>query len=146
MATSMAHGRKHHFQCGGFISHHRFPICKLVSRLADDWQDDWSLPVILARSQIDALQTRGDPEGRLAAKYRLIRRLFELKMHRDEILSLYTLIDWMMRLRPDLEVELNQLVCFHLPLALTNSITPLEQHLRPSIARPARCDRSCRSS
>ena len=96
------------FQCGGFLSHHRFPICKLVSRLANEWQDNWSLPVILARSQIEALKTRGDPEGRLVAKYRLIRQLFELKMQRDEILSLYTLIDWMMRLRPDLEAELNQ--------------------------------------
>ncbi len=96
------------FECGGFLSHHRFPLCKLVTRLANDWKDNWSLPVILARSQVEALQTRGDPEGRLAAKYRLIRRLFELGLQREEIQSLYTLIDWMMRLRPDLEAELNQ--------------------------------------
>ena len=38
------------FQVGTFESRLRFPICKLIDRLAVEWQDDHTLPVLLARS------------------------------------------------------------------------------------------------
>ncbi len=96
------------FECGRFLSHYRFPACKLVRRLETDWQDDWSLPVIIARAQIEALRTTGKPEERAAVKWRLVRRLYDLGLERDEILDLFRLIDWMVRLRPDLEIDLNE--------------------------------------
>ena len=99
---------EHHFQMGEFLSHHRFPVCKLVRELDTHWQDDWSLPVIVARAQIEALRTRNDPEQRQAVKLMLIRRLFELNLKRADIVAIYALLDWMVRLRPELEAELNR--------------------------------------
>ena len=93
------------FQFGEFLSHHRFPVCKLVNRLAEDWKEDWSLPVIVARAQIEAQQTAGDPEGRAKAKWRLVRRLYDLGLTKNEVRELFALIDWMMRLQPPLEIE-----------------------------------------
>jgi hypothetical protein len=61
------------FQLAGFESLTRFPVCKLIDRLRTDWQDDHSLPVQLARAQIAALRTAGDPEGRYRAKWQLVR-------------------------------------------------------------------------
>ncbi len=98
------------FQFGDFMSQLQFPICKLVKRLESDWADDWSMPVILARAQIEALRTRDDPEARLAAKWGLIRRLYDLGLDHDQILSIYSFIDWMVRLRPELEAELDERV------------------------------------
>ena len=98
------------FQCGSFLSHYRFPTCKLVRRLEADWQDDWSLPVIIARAQIEALRTTGKPEERAAVKWRMFRRLYDLGLDRDEILDVFRLIDWMVRLRPDLESAHNEQV------------------------------------
>ncbi len=92
------------FQFGGFLAHHRFPVCKLVTRLESDWKEDWSLPVVLARAQIEALRTADNPPARAKAKWKLVRRLYDLKLSKDEIRELFRLIDWMMHLRMDLEV------------------------------------------
>jgi len=35
-----------------------------TTRIDGDWRDDHSLPVLVARGQIEALRTAGDPEGR----------------------------------------------------------------------------------
>ena len=96
------------FECGGFVSHYQFPVCKLIERLETEWKDDWSLPVILARAQIEAVRTRGDPEARYAVKVRLFRRMFGLGLKRDEIYNLMQLLDWMVRLREDLAAGFNE--------------------------------------
>ena len=49
------------FQFGGFLAHHRFPVCKLATRLETDWKENWSLPVVLARAQIEAMRTADNP-------------------------------------------------------------------------------------
>ena len=42
----------------------RFPTCKLIEKLETDWRDDHSLPMQVARAQIEALRTAGDPDRR----------------------------------------------------------------------------------
>jgi transcription termination factor NusB len=96
------------FQLAGFESLTRFPVCKLIDRLRTDWQDDHSLPVQLARAQIAALRTAGDPEGRYRAKWQLVRNLYEIGYNADQVRELFTLIDWMMHLRIDLEKRFKQ--------------------------------------
>ena len=86
----------------------RFPVCKLIDRLRTDWQDDHSLPVQLARAQVAALRTAGDPEGRYQAKWQLVRKLYELGYNADQVRELFGLIDWMMHLRVDLEQRFKQ--------------------------------------
>jgi hypothetical protein len=96
------------FQLADFESRTRFPVCKLIDRLRTDWQDDHSLPVQLARAQIAALRTAGDPEGRYRAKWQLVRNLYEIGYNADQVRELFTLIDWMMHLRVDLEKRFKQ--------------------------------------
>jgi len=63
---------------GGFESRLRFPVCKLIDKLDSDWRDDHSLPVQVARAQVAALRTAGDPTGRYGAKWQLVRNLYDL--------------------------------------------------------------------
>jgi hypothetical protein len=96
------------FQLADFESRTRFPVCKLIDRLRTDWQDDHSLPVLLARAQIAALRTAGDPEGRYRAKWQLVRSLYEIGYNAEQVRELFGLIDWMMHLRVDLEKRFKQ--------------------------------------
>ena len=82
------------FQVADFESRLRFPTCKLIDRLETDWRDDHSLPVQLARAQIEALRTTGDPERRYRAKWRLVRKLYELGYNAEELREIFRLIDW----------------------------------------------------
>jgi hypothetical protein len=86
------------FCVADFESRLRFPTCKLLDRLETDWRDDDSLPVQVARAQIEALRTAGDPEGRYRAKWRLVRKLYELGYNAEELRQVFRLIDWMMHL------------------------------------------------
>jgi hypothetical protein len=56
------------FRVADFESHLRFPVCKLIDKLDGEWREDHSLPVQIARAQIEALRTAGDAEGRYRAK------------------------------------------------------------------------------
>jgi hypothetical protein len=96
------------FQLADFETHTRFPVCKLIDRLRTDWEDDYSVPVQLARAQIEALRTAGDPEGRYRAKWQLVRKLYELGYTAEQVRELFGLIDWMMHLRVDLEQRFKQ--------------------------------------
>ena len=89
---------EHHFRLAGFESLRRFPICKIVDRLKTDWADNKSLAVQVARAQIAALQTAGDPQARYAAKMQLVRNLYHVGHTADTIRELFRLIDRMMQL------------------------------------------------
>ncbi len=94
------------FAAGGFSSQFTFPTCKISERLATDWSEDFSLPAMVARAQIEALKTTSDAEARYEAKKRLIRMLYERHYERDEVLDILRYLDWMMHLSDDLERKL----------------------------------------
>jgi Domain of unknown function (DUF4351) len=94
------------FKVGGFESQMRFPVCKLLDHLSNDWQLVHSLPVLLARAQIEALRTAADPDGRFRAKWTLLRGLYDLGYNAQQVRDIFVLVDWMMHLRPDLEQRL----------------------------------------
>jgi hypothetical protein len=71
------------FRLGDFESRLRFPTCKLIDKLDTEWRDDRSLPVQVARAQIEALRTASDPEGRYCAKWWLVRNLMLMKCARS---------------------------------------------------------------
>lgn len=77
-----------------------------TTRIDGDWRDDHSLPVLVARGQVEALRTAGDPEGRYRAKRLLVLGLYDLGYHEDEVRETFRLLDWMMHLRVDLERQL----------------------------------------
>jgi hypothetical protein len=96
------------FQVADFESRLRFPVCKLVDKLDGEWRDDQSLPVQVARAQIEALRTASDPEGRYVAKWRLVRNLYNLGYNAEKVREIFRLIDWMMQLRNDLDQKFEQ--------------------------------------
>ena len=91
------------FRLADFESCLRFPICKLVDKLEGEWREEYSLPVQVARAQIAALRTAGDPEGRFRAKWQLVRNLYGAGYNAEQVRELFRLIDWMMHLRSDWE-------------------------------------------
>ncbi len=103
----------HRFELADFRSVREFPICKLLDRFATDWIDDKSLVVQVARAQIAALRTSSDPDARFNAKTQLVRNLYTMGYTSDSIREIFRLIDWMMRLRPDLDRRfMSELVTF----------------------------------
>jgi hypothetical protein len=52
---------------------------------------------------LKAQQTRKDPEGRRAWKFRLVRGLYERGFKAEDVRQLFRLIDWLMELPPPLE-------------------------------------------
>jgi hypothetical protein len=42
------------FRVADFESRLQFPVCKLIEKLDTEWRDDHSLPVQIARAQIEA--------------------------------------------------------------------------------------------
>ncbi len=73
-----------------------------------EWQDDYSLPIQVARAQIEALRTASDPEGRYRAKWQLVRNLYEMGYNAEDVRELFRLIDWMMQLREDFTERFKQ--------------------------------------
>jgi hypothetical protein len=49
--------------------------------------------------------TRHDPPGRVAAKIGLVRKLYRRGLTREQILSLYHFIDWLLRLPKELDIQ-----------------------------------------
>ena len=99
---------KYCFKLGGYCLRTRFPTCKISEMLATTWKDDFSLPVMVARAQIEALKTTSDAEARYEAKKRLIRMLYDRRYERDEVLEILRYLDWMMHLSEDLECRLRE--------------------------------------
>jgi hypothetical protein len=56
--------------------------------------------VVLAH--LKALETRRDPEGRRAWKFRLVRGLYERGFQAEDVRRLFRLVDWLMSLPPGL--------------------------------------------
>lgn len=97
------------FSLAAFETRMRFPICKLVDRVAHEWgEDDPSLAVQVARAQIAALRTAGDPQGRYRTKWQLVRNLYQLGYNADELRETFRLIDWMMHLPESLSRKFEQ--------------------------------------
>ena len=84
-----------------------FPVVKLM-----DYRERWDeleasdnpfAIVVMAHLQTQA--TRHDPEARLKAKLRIVRRLYERGYSRQDILNLFRFIDWVLVLPAGLEAR-----------------------------------------
>jgi hypothetical protein len=84
----------------------RYPVVKLL-----DFKKHWkqleqsrNVFAVATMAQIKAKATHGDPEARLAWKRKLMRMLYERQHSREEIVSLFHLIDWMLQLPEKQEI------------------------------------------
>ena len=88
----------------------RYPTVKLL-----DWAGGTaelsasSNPIALVvLSHLESLATNKEPERRRQAKWRLIRRLYELGWTREQFRQMYRLIDWFLELTDELQEQLQQ--------------------------------------
>lgn len=85
-----------------------FPIAKLLDyreRVPElDANRNPFVAVLLAH--LKAQETHRNAAERYAAKFAVLRRLYDLGYNHGEILRLYRIIDWLMRLPPELERHL----------------------------------------
>ncbi len=83
-----------------------FSVCKLLDLTSDiglQASREPSAVVVLANWAVQ--QAGKDDERRLAWKWDLTRRLYELGLAKDDILELYRLIDWLLRLPREMEAR-----------------------------------------
>ncbi|MDP2105895.1 MAG: hypothetical protein Q8J76_07860, partial [Desulfobulbaceae bacterium] len=87
-----------------------FPIVKLcdhADRLESLLTQANSFALVTA-AHLLTQQTKGDNDRRFAAKWRLTKLLYERNWDKQHIIDLFGVIDWMMRLPPELEKQLWQ--------------------------------------
>ncbi len=60
---------------------------------------------LLTHAHLATRATRNDPAARMAAKWSLVKRLYQLGFERRQIIDLFNMIDWMMRLPKELEQQ-----------------------------------------
>lgn len=95
--------------CGCHLSL-RFPVAKLL-----DWRgsearlDDNRNPFsVVTQAHLATRATRDDMRARHAAKWQLVQDLYRRGWDKQQILDLFRIIDWMMRLPEELESRLCQ--------------------------------------
>jgi hypothetical protein len=89
-----------------------FPSVKLLDyrdRAGELEANDNPFAVVVL-AQLAATATRQDPPARLAHKIGLTRRLYRLGLEREEILSLYAFIDWVLALPEALEEDYHRCI------------------------------------
>ncbi|HEY7158381.1 MAG TPA: hypothetical protein VH575_30835 [Gemmataceae bacterium] len=107
LADDRADWRPNHFgyDLAGCRMEFTFPTVKLLDlagrREVLEASDNPFATVVLAH--LATRETQHDAESRHSWKLRLVRRLYERGLRRDDVLQLFNVIDWMMNLPPALE-------------------------------------------
>lgn len=88
----------------------RFPVVKLLdyAQRQSELERDPNPFVTVVLAHLATQQTRHNDTQRAFAKFALTRRLYTLGYERQQIIDLYRLIDWMVKLPPDMEIAVWQ--------------------------------------
>ncbi len=88
----------------------RFPAVKLLdyANQTESLLEDPNPFALVTAAHLFARRTKGDPEQRHAAKWRLAKLLYERNRDKQRIIDLFGVIDWLMRLPTELEQRLLQ--------------------------------------
>lgn len=82
-----------------------YPMCKLLDFSAEDLEGENNpIAIVIAAHRAAQSQAR-DPVERMTVKWRLTRRLYERGYEKRDILELFRLIDWLLRLPDELAIE-----------------------------------------
>ena len=94
-------GCSHHFQ---------FPFARIIDYKLRWKELDASLNpfAMVVKSQLKALETKGDNEQRYEWKRRLIFELYRKGYQRDQIINLFRFMDWVVSLPYDLDQKIKQ--------------------------------------
>jgi len=102
---------RYEFELAGCEITFTFPMVKLL-----DWKD--RLDALLSSQNVFSLIVAAqlqakllkEPEQRLDAKFQLIRLLYERGYSKEQVIELFRLIDWMIRLPDNLNIEFKERV------------------------------------
>jgi hypothetical protein len=99
-------------ECGGCSVRFRFVVAKLLEWAGRDAELQASNNPfgIIVQAHLQTQFTRGNPDERQAAKWMLVRGLYDRGYDRLRIVRLFKLIDWVMTLSPPRQVEFNQTI------------------------------------
>ncbi|MEF8729750.1 MAG: DUF4351 domain-containing protein [Accumulibacter sp.] len=88
----------------------RFPVVKLLdyANQTESLLEDPNPFALVTAAHLFTRRTKGDPEQRYAAKWRLAKLLYERNWDKQRIIDLFGVIDWLMRLPTELEQRLLQ--------------------------------------
>ncbi|MBK7673506.1 MAG: DUF4351 domain-containing protein [Candidatus Accumulibacter sp.] len=86
----------------------RFPVVKLLdyANQTESLLEDPNPFALVTAAHLFTRRTKGDPEQRYAAKWRLAKLLYERNWDKQRIIDLFGVIDWLMQLPTDLEQRL----------------------------------------
>ncbi|SDW35538.1 cytosolic protein [Thiocapsa roseopersicina] len=89
-----------------------FPVVKLLDFKSRTVELEASANpfALVVLAQLAAVATKRDPAARLDRKIGLTRRLYRCGLNRDEVLSLYAFIDWVMTLPEPLEDDYHRAI------------------------------------
>lgn len=94
----------------GFKLMMEFPTVKLIDYNIAELEASTNPFAVVVLAHLYTKATKHQPDERLAFKWRLTRMLYERGYSREQILSLFRYIDWLMALPPDLEQQLDQTI------------------------------------
>ena len=88
----------------------RFPVAKLLDWMGSEarLRDSRNPFAVVTQAHLSTRQTRDDASARHAAKWRLVQGLYRRGFERQQVVDLFRVIDWMMRLPKALDAQLRQ--------------------------------------
>ncbi len=112
LADDLAAWRPDHFgyeMCDCRL-HLCFPVAKLLDWAGSEARlDDSPNPfAVVTRAHLSTRATRNNPSVRFAEKWSLVRSLYRRDWDRQKVIDLFKIVDWMMRLPPEMAVHFRQ--------------------------------------
>lgn len=109
LADDLADWRPDHFgyeMCDCRL-HLCFPVAKLLDWAGSEARlDDSHNPfAVVTRAHLSTRATRNNPSVRFAEKWSLVRSLYRRDWDRQKVIDLFNVVDWMMRLPPEMAVH-----------------------------------------
>ena len=85
-------------------------VCKLLdyNRRPEDLGADLNPMAVVVAAHFAAMATRGDSEKRFNLKWQLTRNLYERGYSKQQVLSLYRLIDWVLAMPKEMELAFEE--------------------------------------
>jgi hypothetical protein len=105
LADAHPHWRPDHYELElpGTRVRFDFSVCKLLEFDEAQLRASREPAAVVVLAHLAAQRAKRDDQGRLAMKWELTRRLYRMGLAKADILQLFRLIDWLMRLPENLE-------------------------------------------
>jgi predicted transposase YdaD len=100
----------YHTEFAGCIEHFEYPTCKVLDCVDPEGEFERTgnvFALLVAAHQV-ALRTRQDLLARSAGRFGIVKHLYKRGLKREQVVSLFRLIEWLTLLPDDLELKFQQ--------------------------------------